>query len=946
MKRSHLPLPAMFAYSALLMLFTSFGHAQGDIQRAVNKFQQGGASIRDHVRRLPPIAPQSLYSPLAVLDDPANARLVLNNTSLQNLEVRYTIYSREGEILALDKLMVPASEIRFVLMSELLQSTGEGHRRDLGGIQLDYLGRPIGLLAQITFLRGTERSSIDGIFPEDTDFPSARQSATWSMPPASDATLILGNSSGIKVTAKLTIDSRKPEEIVLPAHGTRLINVKGEQDDERVRTRPHHATVTFDGPKGALRETGFVVADAGYGAPIRFYDRGAARQADLFATDVPARDATLAMTLFNTSEEEVAVHPQLFPIGGNLSPIDLSPVKIGPRQAVFVDLAEASASLNNGKTDSVSMHVGSSGAPGDIIGSLVSVRRGERSDEDGVSPARRDLVAEVPIHDPGSPGHSTGSYPLRFDGDYTNLVTITNVSNEEKKFLAFIAMSAAKYIFNPQVLKPGETARFDVNAIKTKQEKDAFGHALPPDLKVAKFVWSIGAPYGSARMIGRNHMVSARNGVSASFSCGVCCPGGSRGPFPTPEPGGIMGLGSFANGSVTFESTNDCQGDFTSFPGTLSEFGAVSFDNTNVCTQTDTNGGYQMHAIGVGSANMTYVTQILDISFDSQDCFQNGPFQQPATDNVVVFSASMACNPSSVTRGQNSTCSITVTGAPTGSTISYTGWKFTDGTNNVTSNNSASSWSGIIVTSGTVSAQVTVNGSSPVTVSANLTVTNRTGFQFTAVNPSQVIANSLTCYSGSTTVTPSPPAPGSTEGVSCADQAYSFNFTAVSDGPNKGYQYVTSASNINGSMPTKFEYIVVSDLLNSSSAFYTHQCGDFSASNTSGFIAGSQLKQNVLDHEQGSVLSHWTEYKDAQNDNSNNIGTVLEAAIGAPGATDATFARRVGDAALARIADAVVAEPCGGLVTKDSSQSCALCGTINYSPYQSCGNTQPVPFCH
>jgi hypothetical protein len=208
------------------------------------------------------------------------------------------------------------------------------------------------------------------------------------------------------------------------------------------------------------------------------------------------------------------------------------------------------------------------------------------------------------------------------------------------------------------------------------------------------------------------------------------------------------------------------------------------------------------------------------------------------------------------------------------------------------------------------------------------------------------MANSLTCYDGTTTVTPSPPSSGSTEGSFCADQAYNFNFTTVSDGPNKGYQYVTSATNVNGSMPTKFEYIVVSDLLNSSSAFYTHQCGDFSASNTSGFIAGSQLKQNVLDHEQGSVLSHWTEYRGAQNDNSNNIGTVLEAAIGDPGATDATFARRVGDAALARIADAVVAEPCGGLVTKDSSQSCALCGTINYSPYQSCGNTQPVPFCH
>jgi len=30
--------------------------------------------------------------------------------------------------------------------------------------------------------------------------------------------------------------------------------------------------------------------------------------------------------------------------------------------------------------------------------------------------------------------------------------------------------------------------------------------------------------------------------------------------------------------------------------------------------------------------------------------------------------------------------------------------------------------------------------------------------------------------------------------------------------------------------------------------------------------------------------------------------------------------------------------------TKDTSQSCAKCGGINYSPYQQCSG-QPVPYC-
>ncbi len=232
-----------------------------------------------------------------------------------------------------------------------------------------------------------------------------------------------------------------------------------------------------------------------------------------------------------------------------------------------------------------------------------------------------------------------------------------------------------------------------------------------------------------------------------------------------------------------------------------------------------------------------------------------------------------------------------------------------------------------------------------VSLTARLTVNPRTGFQFTAVNPAQVLSNTITCYDGSVHSAPSPPSPGSVEGFSCADMAYSFQFATVSDnGPNNGYEYVTSASNVSGSQPTKYEYIVVSDLL-SASDFFVHQCGTFSASNTSGFIAGSQLKQNVFDHEQGSVLSHWTEYRDAQNSSANNIGTVLEAAVGSPGSTGNSFAKTTGDAALARIAQAVAVEPCGGLVDKDSSQGCKVCGAFNYSPYQSCGSAQPVPFC-
>lgn len=294
---------------------------------------------------------------------------------------------------------------------------------------------------------------------------------------------------------------------------------------------------------------------------------------------------------------------------------------------------------------------------------------------------------------------------------------------------------------------------------------------------------------------------------------------------------------------------------------------------------------------------------------------------------------------SQVTRGASASCQVA--GAFSGN---LSNWKFTaeQTTVNRTSNQNAFNWSGRMVKSGSVS--VTASGGWGV-LSAPISVTNRTNFAFPVVSPVQLTGtNSITCYSGRAVTLDSPPGNGSQEGYSCADQAFSFNFSTISDGgPNHGYEYVTSASSQDGARQTKFEFIVVSDLL-SQTSFYNSQCGDFSSSNLAGFIAGSQLKQNVFDHEQGAILSHWTEYRDAQNVPTNNIGSVLEAATASPGSIGSSFAQNAGNAALNRISQAVDGEPCLGSVNRNSSQSCANCGTINFSPYQGCIG-QPVPHC-
>lgn len=366
---------------------------------------------------------------------------------------------------------------------------------------------------------------------------------------------------------------------------------------------------------------------------------------------------------------------------------------------------------------------------------------------------------------------------------------------------------------------------------------------------------------------------------------------------------------------------------------TTSGSGSAVFASTNSTTMTITQSG----TVQIRGVEASSVAENIELRASV-----GGEIRSRASFTVV--DKTLNCT-SPVTRGQSTTCQPAT--APTGGTYS---WKFTDANGNVvTPNNSGPSWQGIMVTSGTV--DLTINGVA--LTPASLTVNNRTDLAFTAVPPSQVMSNTLTCYTGPPIVLPSPPTEGSYEGFSCADMAYNWTSSQVADGgPNSGYWYVShvsdSFSDPSGNYPTKFEYIVVSDLLNSASTFYTSQCGDFSVSNSSGFIAGSQLLQNVFNHEQGSVLSHWTEYRDAQSNPSNNIGAVLEAIIGTPGTSRAIYEVNLDNsakAATARIEQAVGAEPCSGIVNKDSSQFCKFCGRINFSQYQSCGNSPPVPYC-
>jgi len=521
------------------------------------------------------------------------------------------------------------------------------------------------------------------------------------------------------------------------------------------------------------------------------------------------------------------------------------------------------------------------------------------------------------------------SYWSIANGDDT-MVTLWNSADEAQDFIFTLFFTGGHYDF-PIHLGPRATNTFNVSEIVHNQVPDAEGNVIPASIHEGSA--RISGTFGTAQSI----LVSMEAGTYnvAKATCGTgceTCDGWVEGSEIDVSP---LAMSVGGTDTVTFivPFKDGTQRDYTS---------STTWSTNDTSIATVKSAGVIK---GVAVGTFTAKAEGPDLTPGYVCCSPTGgccnPPSPPAGTGPGTV-ASLTCT-SSVTRGGTATCTVTP------SSVTVTAWQFKDGSGNTvtrTQDVGSLTWSGVMVASGTVS--VTVSGlASP--VPASITVNARTDFAFTAVSPSQASGNSITCYNGDVETLQSPPVNTSIVGASCADLIFSFvSAPAISDnGPNDGYQYLTSVSSTGGGQQTQFLYIVVTDLL-SATTFYTAQCGTYSSSDSSGFIAGSQLKQNVFDHEEGSVLSHWTEYRNAQNNSSNNIGTVLEAKIGTPGTSQADYdddLTNTGNAAINDILAAAAVEPCGGSPNDDSSQSCKYCGTINYSPYTSCGNSQPVAYC-
>ena len=521
----------------------------------------------------------------------------------------------------------------------------------------------------------------------------------------------------------------------------------------------------------------------------------------------------------------------------------------------------------------------------------------------------------------GEGGHFAGG-EWRTDATHNQIAAITNVGTQPTAALLTLHYDNGEKKYEmEQTIAPGDQMWVNLAQLAQQGVPDRKGNLLPVDVSVVTYELQDQTP-GGHNLMANDLAVDSASGQAVP-NCPTCC--GYPDYSVTFSPDQIEVLVDGLEDPL-IDGTNACSGVVVDI---TNSFTVWNSDNASIAEVTTR----KVQGVGVG-ATTGYAEG--DVEVFGGPC---GCLFEIVEPTVPINVASLTCTPSAVTRSGNVTCTV---GAPPGSTFS--GWTFT-GSSVVTSSSTSASWSGQMVTSGTVSVAVKLSEGATMNPSAVVTVTNRSGFASASVAATQE-SNNFPCPGGGPTLSvPSPPSANYTEsggevgalGNFCNVIEFEFNAAAVTDGgPNNGYKYVSSVSPTANGVNSAYYYVISPDLQNASSAFSAAQCGNYNAQTTPhGYISQPNLLANTIRHESGSVQSHYAQYVAAMNNSSNNIGTVAEQQVGLPSTSNTGFIADVTNTLTTKantINSAAEVEPCGC----NYNSTCTFQGYTNFLPYVSC----------
>lgn len=230
------------------------------------------------------LAEQAIYAPLITLPEATGTEINLNCRSPHSMEVTPTFYTRKGEALVGDPFVMQAAEVKTVDLKTLMPRNIRNHK-DLGGMSLGYVGRPLEMWGQLRLLRAQNAGSVDITFSNLPDRRSGVRNAVWPTPGRSTAVIAIGNPRNASTRAVLQFSNGDVNEIEVPAFGTELVRRRFQQQGSETLDADGVTIRSADGSVDFLVAGAVLSNEGGFISSIRFYDTENVAQQNLYATN-------------------------------------------------------------------------------------------------------------------------------------------------------------------------------------------------------------------------------------------------------------------------------------------------------------------------------------------------------------------------------------------------------------------------------------------------------------------------------------------------------------------------------------------------------------------------------------------------------------------------------------------------------------------------------------
>jgi|CXWL01.1.fsa_nt_gi hypothetical protein len=482
----------------------------------------------------PNLAPHTLVGSYYTIDENIDAKLLLNNKGITQLEVQPTLYSADGQELVLPSVYVDAQSFRFINLQDWAAIGGDSFRS--GNIKLFHLGKDLVLGAQIYLTHDGKSLTFEEKLVEVGKFNSTRQEAVWSMPSnTAEVRVVLTNTTATALDVTGTIAKKPhhvsdPRTITIPPHSTRAFDLRDEFPGSNSYLNSDVVAMSLEhcGSNEALLSRLLVYEqNKGFSNTVQFANPAGGKSNRYEGVGFQIEDignqkmnSVIVARNVGTESATVTANVPYSRANGTRSNIALPQLNLSPGEIRAFNTKKIMQRVDDENIKVASLEISYTTAPGSVI-------VGTHSQSNN-----RDHVFRIPMWDPLGQRSPTGGYPWRIEGTSVTETYIKNISDLEEDYsVTLFWENGGMYTMGRKSIAPHETVNIDVMKLRQEQTPDSLGRTIPLSVSSGQLKWSlrrkdslpIDDQWANLAVIGRSEQVDLTKQLVNSYACQNTC---------------------------------------------------------------------------------------------------------------------------------------------------------------------------------------------------------------------------------------------------------------------------------------------------------------------------------------------------------------------------------------------------------------------------------------